>query len=60
MAGYATFFSVGATKVEKTNDMYPACDWWHGVPQLFWNYLFYNYSIPSSCAEVNLIPVPVS
>ncbi|KAK0508166.1 hypothetical protein JMJ35_009250 [Cladonia borealis] len=37
-----------------------ACDWWHGVPQLFWNYVYYDYSIPSSCAEVDLIPVPVS
>ncbi len=60
MAGYALFFPFGVIKVQKTNNMYSACDWWHGVPQLFWNYLFYNYSIPSSCAEVNLIPVPVS
>ena len=60
MAGYALVFSLGVIKVQKTNNMYSACDWWHGVPQLFWNYVEYNYSIPSSCAEVNLVPVPVS
>ena len=39
---------------------YTACDWWHGVPQLFWKYYFDNYTIPSSCVEVDLYPVAVS
>ena len=60
MAGYDLLFSLCVNEVQKTNNMYSACDWWHGVPQLFWNYVFYNFSILSSCAEVNLIPVPVS
>ncbi|KAL2041849.1 hypothetical protein N7G274_005634 [Stereocaulon virgatum] len=36
-----------------------ACDWWHGAPQLFWKYYFYDYPIPSSCVQVNLMPVAV-
>ena len=36
---------------------YVVCDWWHGLPQLFWKNVDYpeeaNY--PSSCAEVNLV-----
>lgn len=36
-----------------------ACDWWHGVPQLFWKYFAYDYALLSSCAEVNLVAVNV-
>ncbi|KAM0797564.1 hypothetical protein BDR22DRAFT_862737 [Usnea florida] len=36
-----------------------ACDWWHGVPQLFWKYFYFGTDIPSSCAEIDLLPVPV-
>ena len=31
-----------------------ACDWWHGVPQLFWMYYFSDVKFPSSCAKVEL------
>ena len=36
-----------------------ACDWWHGVPQLFWEFFFVPTGIPSSCAQVELVPVAV-
>lgn len=36
-----------------------ACDWWHGVPQLFWEYFLVPAGIPSSCAQVELFPVAV-
>ncbi|MDI1489153.1 MAG: hypothetical protein OHK93_008431 [Ramalina farinacea] len=35
------------------------CDWWHGLPQLFWKYNFYEYLLPCSCAQVELHPVAV-
>ena len=38
-----------------------ACDWWHGVPQLF--YLLAGYAsyqvIPASCSTVELQVIPV-
>ncbi|CAD6563581.1 MAG: hypothetical protein ASARMPRED_000070 [Alectoria sarmentosa] len=37
-----------------------ACDWWHGVPQLFWRTGFSDTSpYPSSCAEVDLLPIAI-
>ena len=30
------------------------CDWWHGVPQLFWKYKTYDYPLPTNCALVEL------
>lgn len=36
-----------------------ACDWWHGLPQLFWEFFFEESGIPSSCAQVQLVPVAV-
>ncbi|KAK4691532.1 hypothetical protein P7C71_g5489, partial [Lecanoromycetidae sp. Uapishka_2] len=36
-----------------------ACDWWHGLPQLFWSYVFYNYTLPSSCVQIELQPVAI-
>ncbi|THV92057.1 hypothetical protein D6D25_09531 [Aureobasidium pullulans] len=33
------------------------CDWWHGVPQLFAKWSYYHYENPSSCADVNLLPI---
>ncbi|KAG9596899.1 hypothetical protein KCU77_g6911, partial [Aureobasidium melanogenum] len=33
------------------------CDWWHGVPQLFSKWNYYHYENPSSCADVDLLPV---
>ena len=35
------------------------CDWWHGVPQLFFRISYYSstaYEAPASCADVYLIP----
>ncbi len=34
-----------------------ACDWWHGVPQLFWQYAYLPETLPRSCAKVELLPV---
>lgn len=34
-----------------------ACDWWHGVPQLFWLFLYDGEPLPSSCVQVDLLPV---
>jgi hypothetical protein len=31
-----------------------ACDWWHDVPQLFWQYYFRDVTLPSSCAKVEI------
>ncbi|OBT62148.1 hypothetical protein VE03_08293 [Pseudogymnoascus sp. 23342-1-I1] len=33
-----------------------ACDWNHGVPQLFWQYYYTDTELPSSCAKVELRP----
>ncbi|KAK6428420.1 hypothetical protein LTR95_015439 [Oleoguttula sp. CCFEE 5521] len=32
------------------------CDWWHGVPQLFFRMQYYNDTTPASCADVYLCP----
>lgn len=32
------------------------CDWWHGVPQLFFRISYYTTPAPSSCADVYLVP----
>lgn len=32
------------------------CDWWHGVPQLFFRISYYNDPAPCSCADVWLEP----
>ncbi|KAK5165107.1 uncharacterized protein LTR77_009204 [Saxophila tyrrhenica] len=33
------------------------CDWWHGVPQLFFRLSYYDdYPAPKSCADVYLCP----
>ncbi|KAM0800328.1 hypothetical protein BDR22DRAFT_963289 [Usnea florida] len=36
-----------------------ACDWWHGQPQLFWKYYYDPVALPSSCTQVELLPVAV-
>ncbi|KAI9813767.1 MAG: hypothetical protein M1827_003557 [Pycnora praestabilis] len=37
-----------------------ACDWWHDAVQLFWIYSYYSYyTIPSSCAIVQLVQEPI-
>ncbi|MCJ1280514.1 hypothetical protein MMC21_008343 [Puttea exsequens] len=38
------------------------CDWWHGVPQLFWRVYQaeFGFSFPSTCVLVNLVPVPIN
>lgn len=35
------------------------CDWWHTVPQLFWQYYFTDFEVPGSCARVRLVTVAV-
>ncbi|KFY45689.1 hypothetical protein V495_02847 [Pseudogymnoascus sp. VKM F-4514 (FW-929)] len=37
-----------------------ACDWYHGVPQLFWQYYYEDTKLPSSCAKVELHPVDLA
>lgn len=32
------------------------CDWWHGVPQLFFRLSYYDLPLPFSCADINLLP----
>lgn len=32
------------------------CDWYHGVPQLFMKWDYYNTTAPSNCAMVDLFP----
>ncbi|EME78756.1 uncharacterized protein MYCFIDRAFT_89396 [Pseudocercospora fijiensis CIRAD86] len=35
------------------------CDWWHGVPQLFFRFKYYPtsaYPAPASCADIDLLP----
>lgn len=36
-----------------------ACDWWHGVPQLFWQDAYSPDALPGSCARVELLPVAI-
>lgn len=36
-----------------------ACDWFHGVPQLFWKNAGYSVAIPASCANIHLVRVPI-
>ncbi|KAG8526131.1 uncharacterized protein KY384_000124 [Bacidia gigantensis] len=36
-----------------------ACDWYHGVPQLFWKFSYADPPIPCSCATVQLYPEAV-
>ncbi|KAI9653455.1 MAG: hypothetical protein M1831_006003 [Alyxoria varia] len=33
-----------------------ACDWWHGVPQLFWKERYYtrSFTLPANCEEIKL------
>jgi len=32
------------------------CDWWHGVPQLFFRLSSYDLPLPASCADIYLRP----
>ena len=36
-----------------------ACDWFHGIPQLFWTKAYDRPRYPSSCSPVDLLPVAV-
>lgn len=38
-------------------DWNAVCDWWHGVPQLFYRISYYTTPAPASCADVYLKPV---
>ncbi|KAI9762690.1 MAG: hypothetical protein M4579_000308 [Chaenotheca gracillima] len=31
------------------------CDWWHGVPQLFWQLPYYDIAHPSTCSNITLV-----
>jgi len=57
-------FSVNSTGLQWNQTEYGfggwlACDWWHGVPQLFWLDAYYHFAVPASCSKVDLIPVAV-
>jgi len=57
-------FSINATGLQWNKTAYGfggwlACDWFHGLPQLFWLNAYYNDTIPVSCSTVDLITVPV-
>ena len=58
-AGYATSgLFINGTQLQWTAyDSFGGwlvCDWWHGIPQLFWKVDYLNYPV-SSCAAVELI-----
>ncbi len=40
----------------QTNVSCVVCDWWHGVPQLFFRISYYHDPAPCSCADVWLCP----
>ncbi|KAF7502973.1 hypothetical protein GJ744_004760 [Endocarpon pusillum] len=44
---------------DEGNGGWMACDWIHGVPQLFWRYAYFAYPIPCSCADVTMELVPI-
>lgn len=46
-------------RVDLLNGERVVCDWWHGLPQLFWTYFYPPSVFPSTCAQVDLLPVAV-
>jgi len=60
-AGYGdSGFSFNSTGLISSNVEWAgwiACDWWHGVPQLFFQYYYKSVTVPSSCAHIELLPV---
>ncbi|KAF6226008.1 hypothetical protein HO173_012598 [Letharia columbiana] len=64
-AGYGSagfFFNETGLQYNQNPDGFSGwlvCDWWHGVPQLFWKFFANSNQFPSSCAQVDLLPVAV-
>ncbi|KIW90606.1 uncharacterized protein Z519_08389 [Cladophialophora bantiana CBS 173.52] len=53
------FFNSSGLQFNESTGGWLACDWWHGVPQLF-QVNGYTYGrIPNSCSKVQLRPVAV-
>ncbi|KFY15406.1 hypothetical protein V492_02022 [Pseudogymnoascus sp. VKM F-4246] len=59
-AGYGDEgFSINGSGLISNNPQFKgwlACDWYHGVTQLFWQYYYEDVKLPSSCAKVELHP----
>jgi len=56
--GSGNFF-INSTGLQFTGGQFGgwlACDWWHGLPQLFWIVSYRQPIFPSSCSKVNLEP----
>jgi len=56
-------FAINGSGLISTNEEWTgwlACDWWHGTPQLFWDFYYKDFPIPSTCARVDLVPVATS
>jgi hypothetical protein len=49
--------SVSSTVTDKLLTKCTVCDWWHGVPQLFFRISYYSTPAPASCADIYLKPV---
>jgi len=63
---YGFFFNSSGLQYNGTTGGWLACDWWHGVPQLFQvnGYLSNGFGVtglqtPNSCSRVQLQPVAV-
>lgn len=58
-AGFS--FNASGLQFNESTGGWLACDWWHGVPQLFQvnGYLANGYVIPNSCSKVQVLKVPV-
>lgn len=52
-------FPVDPAMLIDTVPAHTACDWSHGVPQLFWQYFFNTPTLPCSCAIVELCAILV-
>jgi len=59
--GLGFFLNSTGIQYNVTDFGWVACDWWHGVPQLFaLNGYPYGGPVAPGCSKVNLINVPVS
>ncbi|EXJ93422.1 hypothetical protein A1O1_01814 [Capronia coronata CBS 617.96] len=57
--GQGFFFNSSGLQFNQSIGGWLACDWWHGVPQLF-QLNGYSYGpLPSSCSKVQLLPVAI-
>jgi len=53
------FFNSTGLQYNNSYGGWLACDWWHGVPQLFNINEPYTTALPNSCSKVQLLPVAV-